>query len=123
MIVGLAPTGNPLVTTLNSRLTDLGYTVEEFANDLAIASRVRSFEYGVTFGKFCFGVTVAEATAGGAYRYKLHFNQSIRGTTDGPATTLNLILDQALDVGLYQRTAFSGMLATTTFVNNLILQR
>jgi hypothetical protein len=59
MIVGIAPTGNPMVTTLNSKLTALGYTVEEFANDLAIASRVRSFEYGVTFGKFCFGVTFA----------------------------------------------------------------
>jgi hypothetical protein len=118
MIVGLAPIGNPLVTTLNSRLTALGYTVEEFANDLAIASRVRSFEYGLTLGKFCFGVTFAEATAGGAYRYKLHFNQS-----DVPDTTLKLIIDEALDLVRYQMTAYSGMLATATFVNNLILQR
>lgn len=59
MIVGLAPAANPFVSTLNSKLTALGYTVEEFASDSAITSRVRSFEYGVTQGKFCFAVTIA----------------------------------------------------------------
>lgn len=81
MIVGLAPSGNPFVSTLNSKLTALGYTVEEFASDASIYNRVRSFDYGVNIGKFCFAVTINEATAGGNYNYKLHFNQSIRGTT------------------------------------------
>lgn len=123
MIVGLAPIGNSMVSTLNTKLTELGYTVQEFSTDVAIAERVRSTGYGVTSGKFCFGVTFAENTAGGAYRYKLHFNQSIQGNTEGPATTLKIMIDQALDLGLYTKTMASGMLATTTFVNNLILQR
>jgi hypothetical protein len=33
------------------------------------------------------------------------------------------MIDQALDLGIYTKTVFSGMVATTTFVNNLILQR
>ncbi len=123
MVVGLAPSGNSMVTTLNSKLSALGYTVLEFSSDAAIADRVRSTGYGVTYGKFCFGVTFAETTAGSAYRYKLHFNESIQGNTEGPATTLKIMIDQALDLGLYSKTLASGMLATTTFVNNLILQR
>jgi len=32
------------------------------------------------------------------------------------------MIDNALDIGLYQKTVSSGMIGTTTFVNNLILQ-
>lgn len=32
------------------------------------------------------------------------------------------MIDNALDIGLYQKTVSSGMIRTTTFVNNLILQ-
>lgn len=33
-----------------------------------------------------------------------------------------MMIDNALDIGLYQKTVSSGMIRTTTFVNNLILQ-
>lgn len=77
----------------------------------------------MTYPKFCFGVTIAEATVGGSYKYRLHFNESIQGSTEGPATTLKLIIDDALDLGLLQKTTSSGMMGTTTFLNNLILQQ
>ena len=44
------------------------------------------------------------------------------GKTDGPATTLKLMIDQALDVDLYYKTLDSGMLGTTNYLNNLIMQ-
>lgn len=44
------------------------------------------------------------------------------GSTEGPASTLKIMIDNALDIGLYQKTVSSGMISTTTFVNNLILQ-
>lgn len=73
-IVGLAPSGNAFVSTINSKLTALGYTTELFSSDADITSRVRSFDYGVATGKFCFAITINEATPGGSYTYKLHFN-------------------------------------------------
>lgn len=122
-VVGLAPSGNAFVSTLNSKLAALGYTVEQFASDADITSRVRSFDYGVATGKFCFAVTVSEATLGGSYKYKLHFNESAMGNTEGPASTLKLMIDNALDVDLLKKTKASGMMGTTTFINNLILQQ
>jgi hypothetical protein len=58
-IVGLAPTGNPFVSTLNTKLTALGYTTELFASDTAINDRVRSDGYGSDYGKFCFGISIS----------------------------------------------------------------
>lgn len=80
-VVGLVPSGNPFVTTLNSELTALNYTVVEFASDTDLTNRVRSFDYGVSLAKFCFAVTINEATMGGSYTYKLHFNESAQGST------------------------------------------
>lgn len=80
-VVGLVPSGNPFVASLNSKLTALNYTVVEFASDTDITNRVRSFDYGVTLPKFCFAVTISSATMGGAYTYKLHFNESAQGNT------------------------------------------
>jgi hypothetical protein len=73
-IVGLAPSGNLFMATLNSKLTALGYITEQFASDADINSRVRSSGYGVQNGKFCFAITISQATEGGAYVYKLRFN-------------------------------------------------
>lgn len=45
------------------------------------------------------------------------------GNTDGPASTLKLMIDNALDIDLFKKTQNSGMMGTTTFINNLILQQ
>lgn len=45
------------------------------------------------------------------------------GNTEGPASTLDLMLDTALDISLFSKTKSSGMMGTTTFINNLILQQ
>lgn len=45
------------------------------------------------------------------------------GNTDGPASTLKLMIDNALDIDLFRKTKNSGMMGTTTFINNLILQQ
>lgn len=74
MVVGLSPSGNTLVSTLNTQLAGLGYTTEIFASESAITSRVRSPEYGSSLPKLCFGITVDQAAIGGAYSYRLHFN-------------------------------------------------
>ena len=75
-IVGLSPTGNSLVNTLNTQFLANGYTTQIFSSDTDINNYVRSLAYGVSQSKFCFAVSVVESTAGGAYTYKLRFNDS-----------------------------------------------
>lgn len=59
MIVGLAPGGSPIVTSLKAKLVAIGYTVEEFSSDAAIFARAKSPGYGESYGKFCFGITIS----------------------------------------------------------------
>lgn len=74
-VVGVAPSsGIPFVATMNSQLNTLGYTTELFATDNDINTRVRSPGYGVQFPRFCFAISINQATLGGGYEYKLRFN-------------------------------------------------
>lgn len=69
---------------------------------------------------FCFAIVIDQAIPGGSYIYSLRFNVSTQGNSDGPATTLPLMEDAALDLEIYQRST-NTMVGASIIVNNAIL--
>lgn len=103
-------------------LTTLGYTPKLFVSESEFESYIRDPAYQTFSQKICFGITV-QSSAGGNYQYKLRFNITNRAdNTDGPAPTLKLTEEKAIDLPLYQRTLDQGMIGANTLVNNAILQ-
>ena len=102
-MVGLMPTGDPLVTALDTMITGYGYTTQLYATEADFEAFIRSTTYE-TGTKLCFGIAVLSSTLGGNYQYKLRFNISInRQRTDGPATTLDLTEERGIDLTMYSR--------------------
>ena len=74
-MVGLVPSGDTLVTKLNTLLTGLGFTTQQYANEADFDAYIRSTTYE-SGTKICFGITSLSST-GGTYQYKLRFNISL----------------------------------------------
>ena len=84
-LVVLTPPGNPMVNTLDTTLSGLGYNVSIMASDAEIDAAVRDEHYGNPNPKFCFGISISET--GPNYKYKLRFNTTnVRRATDAPPT-------------------------------------
>lgn len=89
-MVGLVPSGDPLVNKLNTMISGYGYTTQIFATQADFDAYIRNANYE-SQTKVCFGIDVTSSTLGGAYKYSLRFNISQnRQRTDGPWTTLKL---------------------------------
>jgi ATP-binding cassette, subfamily A (ABC1), member 3 len=70
----------------------------------------------------CFGITVQSSTSSN-YQYKLRFNVTgDDSVTDGPPSDLQLTEDQKIDLTLYLRTLYYGMIGANTLVETAILQ-
>ena len=120
--MGLVPTGNALVTRLNTMVTGLGYTTVQYATESAMEDHIRAEGYATSTDKICFAVVV-DSSSGGNYDYKLRFNISNNpDNSDGPATNDDLVFDQAVDLDLYLTFKEQGMIGANTLVNTAILQ-
>ena len=119
-VVGLSPTGDPLVLKLQTFLTNLGYVPQTFTDDLTFEQYIQSTSYASS-KQICFGITVQSSTTGN-YSYSLRFNMTLDNTTDGPWTTLPLSQDDEVDYSLYTRTTSQGMLGANNLVHTAILQ-
>ena len=72
MTVALAPSGNNIITELESQLTGLGFTTETFDSNSDIQAEVEDLDYGKSRKYFCFGIVFENE--GPDYKYKLRFN-------------------------------------------------
>jgi hypothetical protein len=117
----LAPQTDPLITRLYTSITSLGYTPQYFTTESDLESYVRSSNYPNN-PQMCFGIVVDSST--GTYQYKLRFNMTIdQDTTDGPLPTTKLTQDQSIDLKIYNRSIFQGMIGASTLVNTAIYQK
>ena len=72
--MGLARTGDPMVTTMKTNLENIGYTVQTYSSDEEIDTIVRDLGYGNDYPYFCFGLSFQNS--GSDYKYNLRFNIS-----------------------------------------------
>ena len=95
------PTGNNLVSRIDTLVTALGYSTITYASESALDEHIRSEGYSTTTDKICFAVVV-DSSSGSNYNYKLRFNITTNpDNSDGPATNDQLTFDQAVDLELY----------------------
>jgi hypothetical protein len=72
--------------------------------------------------QLCFGITVQNSTFGN-YQYQLRFNiTGDANNADGPPSDLPLTLDQHVELYLYTRTLYGGMIGANNLVQTAILQ-
>lgn len=89
-MVGLVPTGDPLINRINTIITGFGYTTQTFASRNDFDAYIRNTNYP-SQTQVCFGIEVTSSTSGGNYAYSLRFNMTRNDdSTDGPWTEMEL---------------------------------